>query len=56
MLFAAVWGALFFGEIPGWASVAGAALIVGGTLLVAGRGATAGTGLRVPAESGTLAP
>lgn len=32
IVFAAVWGALFFGEIPdGW-SVAGAVLIVGGTL------------------------
>ena len=56
VLFAAVWGALFFGEIPGWGSYAGALLIVGGTLLVAGRGATAATRLRTPVEPGTLAP
>lgn len=35
IVFAAVWGALFFGEVPDLWSVAGAALVVGGTLLVA---------------------
>lgn len=35
IIFAATWGALFFGEIPdGW-SVAGTALVVGGTLALA---------------------
>lgn len=56
VLFAAIWGALFFGEIPGWPSFAGALLIVGGTLLVAGRTAERVGGLRAVPEPGTLPP
>ena len=36
--FAAVWGWLFFGEVPGAWSLAGAALLVGGVLLAARTG------------------
>lgn len=56
VLFAAIWGALFFGEIPGWLSLAGALLIVGGTLLVARPAALRSAGLRAPPEAGTLLP
>lgn len=35
ILFAAAWGALFFGEIPGLLSLAGSALIIAGTIYVA---------------------
>lgn len=35
ILFAAAWGASFFGEVPGPWSAAGAALIIGGTWLIA---------------------
>lgn len=35
VVFAVAWGALVFGEPPGWPTLAGASLIVGGTLLVA---------------------
>jgi drug/metabolite transporter (DMT)-like permease len=38
ILFAAGLGALFFGDVPGWWTVAGAALIVGGTSLAVWRG------------------
>jgi drug/metabolite transporter (DMT)-like permease len=56
VLFAAVWGVLFFADVPGWYSLAGALLIVGGTLLVA-RGAPDGpAGLRLSAAPGTLLP
>ncbi|MEJ2720503.1 MAG: DMT family transporter, partial [bacterium] len=37
VLFAATWGAAFFGNFPNLIGVAGALLIFGGTLLVAGR-------------------
>jgi drug/metabolite transporter (DMT)-like permease len=33
--FAMLWGAVFFHELPGWSTLAGAGLIVGGTALVA---------------------
>lgn len=32
---AVVWGLLFFGEVPGWSTIAGSLLIVGGTVIVA---------------------
>jgi drug/metabolite transporter (DMT)-like permease len=35
IVFAAVWGALFFDEVPDLLSIAGAALVIGGTVLVA---------------------
>ncbi len=35
IVFAAIWGMLFFGEYPGLWSIAGAVLVVGGTLVVA---------------------
>lgn len=35
IVFAAVWGMLFFGEVPDLLSVAGAVLVIGGTVLVA---------------------
>jgi len=38
IVFAAAWGALFFGEVPDPWSVGGAALVVGGTVLVARSG------------------
>jgi drug/metabolite transporter (DMT)-like permease len=38
VVFAFVWGALFFGTIPGLQSLAGAVLIVGSVLLIARRG------------------
>lgn len=56
VLFAAVWGALFFAEIPGRWSLAGAALIIGGTLLVAGGRGTADARLRTADGAGTLPP
>src|SRR5690606_37288133 len=48
IVFAALWGALFFGEVPGVWSAVGAFLIVSSTLLLA-RGATRG---RPPAPPG----
>jgi drug/metabolite transporter (DMT)-like permease len=36
IVFAAVWGALFFGEVPDLLTVVGALMVVGGTLIVAG--------------------
>ena len=38
IVFAGVWGLLFFAEVPGLLSLLGAALVVGGTLLAARRG------------------
>ena len=35
IVFAALWGVLFFGEIPGTLSIAGALLIVGSTFFLA---------------------
>ena len=35
IIFATLWGILFFGEIPGFLTVAGAILIVGSTFLLA---------------------
>jgi drug/metabolite transporter (DMT)-like permease len=37
ILFALIWGLVFFGEIPSLWGLAGATLVVGGTLLVVGR-------------------
>ena len=36
IVFAAIWGFLFFSEVPDWLSIVGAVLVVAGTL-VAGR-------------------
>ncbi|HEU0054714.1 MAG TPA: EamA family transporter, partial [Longimicrobium sp.] len=41
IVFAALWGALFFSELPDMGTVIGAALIVGSTLLLARRPASA---------------
>jgi drug/metabolite transporter (DMT)-like permease len=38
IVFAALWGILFFAELPDWGTVFGAALIVGSTLALARRG------------------
>lgn len=35
VVFAIVWGALFFDELPGWTSLVGAALVIAGTSMVA---------------------
>ncbi|MGI9174024.1 MAG: EamA family transporter, partial [Rhodothermales bacterium] len=35
ILFAAIWGALFFGEIPDVFAILGALFVMGGTVLVA---------------------
>jgi drug/metabolite transporter (DMT)-like permease len=37
IVFAGIWGILFFAEIPDWGTLAGAALIVGSTLALARR-------------------
>lgn len=36
LVFAAVWGALVFGEMPDLPTVVGALMVIGGTLIVAG--------------------
>jgi drug/metabolite transporter (DMT)-like permease len=40
IVFAALWGVLFFGELPDWGTFLGAALIVGSTLALARRAST----------------
>ena len=42
IVFAGLWGMLFYAEVPDWGTAAGAALIVGSTLALARRGKAAG--------------
>jgi drug/metabolite transporter (DMT)-like permease len=50
IVFAAAWGALFFGEVPDAWSVAGAAVIVGSTLALMRTGGPGPAGAAVPEE------
>ncbi|HEX6911948.1 MAG TPA: DMT family transporter, partial [Longimicrobium sp.] len=46
IVFAALWGILFFAEVPDWGTFLGAALIVGSTLALARRGGETPRGVR----------
>jgi drug/metabolite transporter (DMT)-like permease len=48
VVFAALWGIAFFGEIPDAAGVAGAVLVFAGTLLVASKNHGGGAPLSTP--------